>query len=52
LYNLTQAQGKVVAEIAPDLADRLGRSFDPEAFDVAKATKRMRRGLPDRWKMA
>ncbi len=21
--------------------------FDPETFDVAKATKRMRRGLPD-----
>jgi hypothetical protein len=25
----------------------IGGSFDPEAFDVAKATKRMRRGLPD-----
>ncbi len=24
-----------------------GCSFDPEAFDAAKATKRMRRGLPD-----
>jgi pRiA4b ORF-3-like protein len=22
-------------------------SFDPEAFDAVKATKRMRRGLPD-----
>ena len=25
----------------------IGGSFDPDAFDTAKATKRMRRGLPD-----
>jgi hypothetical protein len=25
----------------------IGGSFDPDAFDAAKATKRMRRGLPD-----
>jgi Plasmid pRiA4b ORF-3-like protein len=30
----------------------VGRSFDPEAFDAAKATKRMRRGLPDWREMA
>jgi hypothetical protein len=27
-------------------------SFDPDAFDAAKATKLMRRGLPDRREMA
>jgi hypothetical protein len=30
-----------------ELRDWIGGRFDPEAFDAAKATKRMRRGLPD-----
>ncbi len=30
----------------------LGRPFDPAAFDGERATKRMRRGLPDWRKMA
>ena len=30
----------------------VGGSFDPEDFDPEKATKRMRRGLPDWRKMA
>jgi len=30
----------------------IGGSFDPENFDPVKATKRMRRGLPDWRKMA
>jgi hypothetical protein len=29
----------------------IGGRFDPEAFEAAKATKRMRRGLPDWWRM-
>ena len=40
---LTQAQRKAVAHLLPGLAD----PFNPEAFDATKATKRMRRGLPD-----
>jgi len=32
--------------------DWVGGPFDPEAFDAAKATKRMRRGLPDWREMA
>ena len=34
------------------MLDWVGGSFDPEAFDPAKATKRMRRGLPDWRRMA
>jgi hypothetical protein len=29
------------------LLERAGGSFDPEAFDPAKATRAMQRGLPD-----
>jgi hypothetical protein len=30
-----------------ELSGWIGGTFDPEAFDAVKATKRMRRGLPD-----
>jgi hypothetical protein len=33
-------------------ADQGRGRFDPEEFDPAKATKAMRKGLPDWWSMA
>lgn len=33
-----------------DFSEWIGGRFDPEAFDTAKATKRMRRGLPN-WRL-
>jgi hypothetical protein len=35
-----------------DLLEWVGGSFDPEEFDPAKATKAMRKGLPDWRSMA
>jgi hypothetical protein len=41
---LTQAQRKAVAD---ELLEWVGGKFDPERFDPAKATKAMKKGLPD-----
>jgi len=45
---------KVIADLKheqhEELLERVGGQFDPETFDAEKATKKMRRGLPD-WRL-